>query len=214
MRLDARSANQAAESCLTLARQHDLGLWLLIAPAVHSWAVAALDSAEAAGWDQLRRSLEVCREQGQKLGATWFLPQLALAEARAGRHEIALRTIESTIDDKVDLHFSDSEPHRIRGTIFRIRDPASTEMAEAAYFAAVSVARQGSARSFELRAALALAKLYQSTGRPAEAHGVLAPALEGFAPTPEMPEIAEAHALLAAVDSDSVNVGGRLSAGS
>ena len=45
-------------------------------------------------------------------------------------------------------------------------------------------------------AALALAKLYQSTGRPAEAHAVLAPALEGFSPTPEMPEIAEAQALI------------------
>jgi hypothetical protein len=43
---------------------------------------------------------------------------------------------------------------------------------------------------------LSLAKLYQSTGRSAEAHAVLAPALEGFAPTPEMPEIAEAQALI------------------
>src|SRR5262249_5790174 len=98
-------------------------------------------------------------------------------------------------------------PHRIRGTIFRICDPASPERAEEAYLAAVSVARQGGARSFELRAALALAKLYKSTGRPAEAHTVLAPALEGFAPTAEMPEIAEAQVLLAAVDSDVVNVG-------
>ena len=32
--------------------------------------------------------------------------------------------------------------------------------------------------------------------RPAEAHAVLAPALEGFAPTPEMAEIAEAQVLL------------------
>jgi hypothetical protein len=49
---------------------------------------------------------------------------------------------------------------------------------------------------FKLRAALALAKLYQSTGRPAGTHAVLAPALEGFAPTPEMPEITEAQALM------------------
>ena len=33
--------------------------------------------------------------------------------------------------------------------------------------------------------------------RPVDAHAVLAPALEGFSPTPEMPEIAEAQALLA-----------------
>jgi hypothetical protein len=43
------------------------------------------------------------------------------------------------------------------------------------------------ARSFKLRAALALGKLYQSTGRPIGAHGVLGPALEGFSATPEFP---------------------------
>jgi hypothetical protein len=48
---------------------------------------------------------------------------------------------------------------------------------------------------FELRAAQSLAKLYQSSCRPVEVHAVLAPAFEGFAPTPEMREIAEAVSL-------------------
>jgi hypothetical protein len=48
---------------------------------------------------------------------------------------------------------------------------------------------------------LSLAKLYQSTSRLAEARAVLAPALEGFAPTDEMPEIAEAQALLVAIEA-------------
>ena len=47
-----------------------------------------------------------------------------------------------------------------------------------------------------LKASLALGKLYQSTDRLAEADAVLAAALEGFSPTPEMPEIAEAQALV------------------
>ena len=50
-----------------------------------------------------------------------------------------------------------------------------------------------------MRAALGLAKLYQSIGRPVEARNFLAPALEGFASTSEMPEIAEARAVLAAL---------------
>ena len=41
-----------------------------------------------------------------------------------------------------------------------------------------------------------MAKLYQSTGRAADAHAVLAPAIEGFSATQEMREIAEAQALL------------------
>jgi hypothetical protein len=55
----------------------------------------------------------------------------------------------------------------------------------------MAVAKRQATRSFGLRAALSLAKLYQSTARPAEAHAVLAPALEGLSPTPEMPEIVE-----------------------
>jgi hypothetical protein len=66
---------------------------------------------------------------------------------------------------------------------------------------AIAVAKQQGTRSFELRAALALARLYQSTGRPVEAHAVLAPALEGFAPSTEMPGIAEAQALLVAIEA-------------
>ncbi len=52
------------------------------------------------------------------------------------------------------------------------------------------------AHSYELPASFSLAKLHRSTGRPVEAHAVLVPALEGFSPTPEMPEIAEAHGLM------------------
>ena len=87
----------------------------------------------------------------------------------------------------------------MRGEILLKRDPANPAPAEDAFLTAITVAKQQGTRSFELRAALALAKLYQSTDRPADAHAVLAPALEGFAPTPEMPEIAEAQALLAAL---------------
>jgi hypothetical protein len=88
--------------------------------------------------------------------------------------------------------------HRLRGDILLKRDPANPAPAEDAYQTAIAVAKQQGARSYELLASLALAKLYQSTARPAQAHAVLA-LLEGFSPTPEMPEIAEAQALLAAL---------------
>ena len=68
---------------------------------------------------------------------------------------------------------------------------------------ALSVAReQGAAQLRPVRAALSLAKLHQSDRtRPAEAHAVLEPALQGFSPTPEMPEITQAQALLAAIEA-------------
>ncbi len=95
---------------------------------------------------------------------------------------------------------TDALLHRIRGDILLKADPANPARAEEAYRAAIAIAREQGARSFGLQAALKLARFCQSTGRPVEARDALAPALEGFAPTPEMPEIAEAQALLAKLE--------------
>ncbi|HTT82718.1 MAG TPA: hypothetical protein VMF67_04500, partial [Rhizomicrobium sp.] len=71
--------------------------------------------------------------------------------------------------------------------------------AEEAFKTAIAIAKQQGARSLGLRAALSLANLYQSTGRATDAHAVLSPALEGFPPSAEMPEIVEGRALLTAL---------------
>ena len=80
------------------------------------------------------------------------------------------------------------------------RDPANPAPAEEALLTAIAVAKQQGTRSFELRAALSLAKLYRATGRDADAHAVLAPALAGRSPTPEFPEIAEALEIMANIE--------------
>jgi hypothetical protein len=92
-------------------------------------------------------------------------------------------------------------PFQIVGEILLKRDPANTAPAEDALLTAIAVAQHQKARSFELCAALSLAKLYHSTDRPADAHALLASALKGFSPTPEFPEIEQAQALLVALPS-------------
>jgi tetratricopeptide (TPR) repeat protein len=128
------------------------------------------------------------------------------AEGRAGDLDHALAILDEALAtcDRTDHRAFEAELHRARGEML-MRDPANRALAEEALLTAIEVAKDQIARSFQLRAALSLAKLYQLTGRLADAHSVLTPALEGFAPTPEMPEIAEAQALLAALaDSEEV----------
>ena len=90
--------------------------------------------------------------------------------------------------------------HRIRAEILLKRDPADTAAAEQSLQAAIAIAQSQKARSFELRAALSLAKLYRAANRDADAHAVLAPAVEGFPPTQQFPELAEAQTLLSALN--------------
>ena len=77
--------------------------------------------------------------------------------------------------------------HRLRGDMLLKCDPGNGHRAEDAFKTAITIAKEQGARSPVLLTSLALAKLYESTGRPVKAHSVLAPALEGFSPTSEMP---------------------------
>src|SRR6516165_8616703 len=95
--------------------------------------------------------------------------------------------------------------HRIRAGILLTRDPASTAAAEQSLQAAIAIAQSQRALSFELRAALSLAKLYRAANRDGDAHAVLAPAVDGFPPTRQFAELAEAQTLLTALsESDPV----------
>ena len=85
---------------------------------------------------------------------------------------------------------------RIRAGILLKRDRTDIAAAEQSLQAAIAIAQSQKARSFELRAALSLAKLYRAANRDVDAHAVLASAVEGFPPTRQFPELTEAQTLL------------------
>ena len=169
---------------------------------LEGWATAA-SGAPGSGLEGMRRGVELLREQNALTFDGLLKIALAETEAWAGDPDRAVAILDEALAtcDRTGYRAFEAELHRARGEILLKRDPANPAPAEEAFLTAIAVAKQQGTRSFELRAALALAKLYQSTDRLADAHAILAPALEGFAPTPEMPEIAEAQALLVAIEA-------------
>jgi predicted ATPase len=137
-------------------------------------------------------------EQGGLAFSPFFAGLFAGLEVEGRRLDAASALVEETLTKAAQTgsHFSDSTLVRLRGDILLKCSPANSAPIEEAFGSAIAIAKEQGARSYELLAALALARLYQSTARPAEAHAVLGPALEGFSPTPEMLEIGEARALL------------------
>jgi predicted ATPase len=139
---------------------------------------------------------------------------LAEAEASAGQTEAGLRRLDDAFAEleRTEERWYEAEMRRIRGEILLKSDLADTAAAERSLQAAIAIAQPQKARSFELRAALSLARLYRTANRDADAHAILAPAVEGFPPTHQFPELIEAQTLLAALsESDAVKSAAALS---
>jgi class 3 adenylate cyclase/predicted ATPase len=206
MRGDHARATPKTFELASLAREHELAMYDAFGAFLHGWTTSKSGTL-AAGLENMRRGVVLLREQNILLFDGLLKIALAKAEAAAGDLDRALAVLDEalTTADRMGFRAFEAELQRARGDILLQRDPTDPAPAEEAFLTAIAVAKQQGTRSFELRAALALAKLYQSTGRPPEAHAVLAPALEGFTPTPELPEIAEAQALWAALmETDEV----------
>jgi predicted ATPase len=163
---------------------------------------AGLEKAEAQA-AQMRDVRAQIREGHYILFDPLYAKLLADVELGAGRAESALDVVNEAISESEQTGqiWFDSELHRTRGDLLLKCGRPETAGGEAAFKAAIDIARRQQTRAFELRAVLSLAKLYQSSGRAANAHAVLGPALKDFSPTPEFPEIAEAQTLLTALQS-------------
>jgi predicted ATPase len=195
----ARAAENGSETA-RLARKHDLPLWRAYGAFFEGLATAER-GALGEGLSDMRHCAENLRQQDLLNFDGLFKIALAETEARAGDRDRAIAILDEALAtaNRLGYRAFEAELNRTRGEILLKRDPVSPAPAEDAFLTAIAVAKRQSTRSFELRAALALAQLYRSTGRPGDAHAVLAPALEGLAPTSQMPEIADARALLEAL---------------
>jgi hypothetical protein len=163
-----------------------------IAATYADWARVRLGEPSA---DAFRAGLCAYADLGARMQEAGDSPLLAEVELAVGGRNKALAAVERGLALAAETGVGWTRPWllRLRGDALTEIDPAG---AASAYRDALSVAGAQASRALALMAALALAKLLQSTGEAAEAHAVLAPALEGFAPTPLFPEIAEAQALM------------------
>jgi hypothetical protein len=178
-----------------LADEHDLKFWRAMGSTYADWARLRLGEPRA---EAFRAGLGAYADLGAKMIEAALLPLLADVELVVGQRDEALAAVNRGLALAAERGVGLTRPWllRLRGLALAGTDPAG---AAAAYREALSVAGAQGSRAHGLMAALALAKLLQSTGQPVEAHSVLSDALEGLSPTPLFPAIAEAQALLAAL---------------
>ena len=92
-----------------------------------------------------------------------------------------------------------AEAHRLQGELLLRQPTPDVSQAEACFQQALDVARRQQAKSWELRTALSLSRLWQQQGKRAEAYELLAPIYDWFTEGFDTADLRDARTLLAAL---------------
>jgi predicted ATPase len=121
-----------------------------------------------------------------------------MAYAELGQLDDARRCIDDAMDkvERSNEKWCEAEVNRIAGEIALKSLAPDPEKAEAYFDRALAVARQQQAKSWELRVAMSMARLWCSQGKPQQARDLLAPVYGWFTEGFDTCDLKEAKALL------------------
>ena len=137
----------------------------------------ALTSNASDAVQMIKAGITAWQSTGPTFWTPWYLSNLAGAHAQLGEVNEAGRVIdEAMITLKTAKeNWCEAEINRIAGEI-ALKSPAHDQVKAESYFErALVVARQQQAKSWELRAAMSLARLWRDQGKVREARELLAP---------------------------------------
>jgi predicted ATPase len=141
------------------------------------------------------------RSTGATIAEPFYLSHLATAYAELGQLADAWRCIDDAMAkvERTKEKWCEAEVHRVAGEI-ALKSPApGTEKAEAYFERALAVARQQQTKSWELRAAMSMARLWRDQGKRDEARAPLAPVYGWFTEGFDTRDLKEAKELLKAL---------------
>jgi predicted ATPase len=164
---------------------------------MRGWALAMQGQWEE-GIAQTQQGLVAQQATGAKIARPHFLALLAEAYAAAGQAEAGLGVLAEALAlvDHTAERYWEAEVYRLKGKLLLRQAVPDAPQAEACFQQALAIARRQQAKSYKLRAALSLSRLWQQQGKRAEAQELLAPIYSRFTEGFDTPDLQEAKALL------------------
>jgi len=164
----------------------------------------ALTGEGPPGIEQITTGIAVSRSTGWNLlRMPWYLSCLAKAHVALGQHEQANHSLAEAMAAMAATKetWQEADLHRIAGDFALLAPEPNVEQAQAHYHRALAVARRQKAKSWELRAAKGLARLWRDRGRRRQALDLLAPIHDSFSDGFDTRDLKAAGALLAELAS-------------
>jgi class 3 adenylate cyclase/tetratricopeptide (TPR) repeat protein len=186
---------QYADEYLALANEHGLGFDGMMARTFRGWCLAALGRADE-GIPLVTAGSAGLNELGFMLNSPWRLALLGDACRMAGQWQAALGHFAEArrLAEATNERWFEAETLRLTGDVLAAMDDCAG--AQTTYREAIEIARQQSAKLWELCAAMNLARLWRDQGKRAEGRDLLTPVYDWFTEGFGTPVLKEAKALL------------------
>ena len=197
LRGDYTAANAEADEQAALADEKGALLWKAFAMSMQGCLLALTGKASDAV-RMITAGISALRSTGATMWMPLYLPNLARAYAELGQFDDAWRCIsEATAAIEMSKEkWYEAEAHRTAGEVALKSPEPDAAKAEAYFERALSVARAQQAKSWELRAAMSMARLWRDQGKRDEAHDLLAPIYDWFTEGFDTLDLKQAKALL------------------
>jgi predicted ATPase len=195
LRGEGEEVQELADSMMELSSAHGLPQWLAIGRMLSGWVQAERGHGVA----QFQSVVNDYRSKGKfDSWESHSLTLLAAAFLKHGAIEDGLTTVMDALKggDQTGLQMWNAEFHRLRGELLLARDPADASQVEASFNQALVIARSQNAKSWELRAALSLGRLWRRQGKRDEATQLLKGIHEWFTEGFDTADLREARKLL------------------
>ena len=191
------AAEAEADELFAVAGDKDAFFWKAIATLAQGWVLALTGKASDAA-DLLIPGLGTFRSTGSTLWTPLHMSCLAIAHRDLDRFDEAWRYISeaTTAIETTGERWYEAEVLRVAGEIAIMSPQRDAAKAEVFFDRALDVARQQQARSWELRAAMSMARLWRGQGQQQKAHDLLAPAYGWFTEGFDTLDLQDAKALL------------------
>jgi predicted ATPase len=198
-RREWHQAQEWAIATSALSTEHAFpyyGAWAIY---IHGWALTEQGEQEQ-GIAFMEQGLADFRTMRTGLREPFYLAHLGEAYLQAGDTSKALHLLDDALAAalKYGERVHEAEILRLRGESLRLLDHDNGK-AESSFHQAIETARRQEAKSLELRAATSLCRLWQTQGKRAKAHALLAEIYGCFTEGFDTADLIEAKALLDAV---------------
>jgi predicted ATPase len=196
-RREQEEVRRSVEVATRVSREQGFPLWLGLSLILQGWARATRPQPTEQ-IPSMHEGMAMYRATDAEMWLPYLLTLLAETYGAAGQPEAGLRLLDEahTVMDSTQERFYEAEMHRVQGELVLAQAADQHALAETCFQQALTIARRQQARSWELRAAMSLSRLWQQHGKRAEAYALLAPIYGWFTEGFDTADLQEARALL------------------